>query len=37
MGFQIGDKLSLESFSSGIYLCVINYSDLKKILRVVKL
>ena len=21
MGFQIGDKLSLESFSSGIYLC----------------
>ena len=37
MGFQIGDKLSLESFSSGIYLCVINYSDTKKILRVVKL
>tara|TARA_Y100000813_G_scaffold153453_1_gene113616 strand:+ start:2241 stop:4517 length:2277 start_codon:yes stop_codon:yes gene_type:complete len=37
MGSQSGDKLSLKSFSSGIYFCVINYRGIKKILRVVKL
>jgi len=37
MGSQSGDMISLMSFSSGIYFCVINYRDTKKILRVVKL
>ena len=37
LGIQSGNKLSLKKFKSGIYLCVIIYSDKKKTLRVVKL
>jgi len=37
MGFQSGDNISLKSFSSGIYFCVINYRGMKKIFRVVKI
>jgi len=36
LGIQSGNKLSLKKFKSGIYLCVIIYSDKKKTLRVVK-
>jgi len=37
MGSQSGDMISLMSFSSGIYFCVINYRHIKKIFRVVKI
>ena len=37
MGSQSGKKLSFKNFNSGVYLCVVNYENKKRTLKVVKL